>query len=386
MRLAVVAARVHARGGGRAAAGHDPPALPRAARGHEGAAARRHGRSGGSRARTREQIFQQLLGFAGYGFPESHAASFALLVYASAWLKRYHPAAFACALLNSQPMGFYAPHTLVEDAQRHGVEVPGAPTCPRAAGRSTAGGAAPGARRGSPGEAARRPGRAPRDPRAAARRGRGDRRGPCGRAVRVARRPRAPGAGLARVARPPRGGGRARRARAGSAQRGVAEPGARDRRGRSLRRRLAAGARAGPAGARARSRRCGRLRDTGLSTRGHPMAVVRPGLASGKVRTARELVAHAGPRAGGGGRHGHRPPAPGDGERHRLREPGGRDRHRQPGGHARCLRALPPVRGSPFLVARGRVERNGLVVNVRVDSMAPLALAPPVGDRARDFH
>ena len=52
-----------------------------------------------------EAIYQQLLGFAGYGFPESHAASFALLVYASAWLKRYHPAAFSCALLASQPMG-----------------------------------------------------------------------------------------------------------------------------------------------------------------------------------------------------------------------------------------------------------------------------------------
>src|SRR5512132_1154010 len=72
-----------------------------------------------------EIIFNQLLGFAGYGFPESHSASFALLVYASAWLKRFHPAAFACALLNSQPMGFYAPHTLLEDAKRHGVEVRG---------------------------------------------------------------------------------------------------------------------------------------------------------------------------------------------------------------------------------------------------------------------
>jgi len=79
----------------------------------------------GISARDAEVIFSQLLGFAGYGFPESHSASFALLVYASAWLKRYHPAAFACALLNSQPMGFYAPHTLAEDAKRHGVEVRG---------------------------------------------------------------------------------------------------------------------------------------------------------------------------------------------------------------------------------------------------------------------
>jgi error-prone DNA polymerase len=69
------------------------------------------------------QIFQQILGFGEYGFPESHAASFALLVYVSAWLKCHHPAAFTCALLNAQPMGFYAPSQLVQDARRHGVEV-----------------------------------------------------------------------------------------------------------------------------------------------------------------------------------------------------------------------------------------------------------------------
>jgi error-prone DNA polymerase len=70
-----------------------------------------------------EQIFQQIRGFGEYGFPESHAASFALLVYVSAWLKCHHPAAFCCALLNSQPMGFYQPAQLVQDAQRHGVKV-----------------------------------------------------------------------------------------------------------------------------------------------------------------------------------------------------------------------------------------------------------------------
>jgi error-prone DNA polymerase len=69
------------------------------------------------------QIFQQILGFGEYGFPESHSASFALLVYVSAWLKCHEPAAFTCALLNSQPMGFYAPAQLVQDARRHGVEV-----------------------------------------------------------------------------------------------------------------------------------------------------------------------------------------------------------------------------------------------------------------------
>ena len=69
------------------------------------------------------QIFMQIQGFGEYGFPESHAASFALLVYVSAWIKCHEPAAFACALLNSQPMGFYAPAQIVQDARRHGVEV-----------------------------------------------------------------------------------------------------------------------------------------------------------------------------------------------------------------------------------------------------------------------
>jgi error-prone DNA polymerase len=69
------------------------------------------------------QIYQQILGFGEYGFPESHSASFALLVYVSAWLKCHHPAAFCCALLNSQPMGFYAPSQLVQDARRHGVDI-----------------------------------------------------------------------------------------------------------------------------------------------------------------------------------------------------------------------------------------------------------------------
>jgi len=70
-----------------------------------------------------ERCFEQIKGFSEYGFPESHAASFAHLVYASAWLKRHHPAAFAAALINSQPMGFYAPAQIIRDAREHGVEV-----------------------------------------------------------------------------------------------------------------------------------------------------------------------------------------------------------------------------------------------------------------------
>ncbi len=69
------------------------------------------------------RIYSQIKGFGDYGFPESHSASFALLAYVSSWLKCYHPAAFCCALLNSQPMGFYLPAQLIQDARRHGVVV-----------------------------------------------------------------------------------------------------------------------------------------------------------------------------------------------------------------------------------------------------------------------
>jgi error-prone DNA polymerase len=80
-------------------------------------------KANGYSAQFAEAIYRQILGFGEYGFPESHSASFALLVYVSAWIKCHHPAAFCAALLNSQPMGFYAPAQLVQDARRHGVEV-----------------------------------------------------------------------------------------------------------------------------------------------------------------------------------------------------------------------------------------------------------------------
>ncbi|MGM0516403.1 MAG: error-prone DNA polymerase [Pseudomonadota bacterium] len=70
-----------------------------------------------------DRVYRQILGFGEYGFPESHSASFAVIAYASAWLKRHEPVAFYCALLNSQPMGFYGPSQLVQDARRHGVTV-----------------------------------------------------------------------------------------------------------------------------------------------------------------------------------------------------------------------------------------------------------------------
>ena len=70
-----------------------------------------------------ERVFEQIRGFGDYGFPESHAASFALIAYATAWLRCHYPDVFACSLLNAQPMGFYTPATIVDDAFRHGVEV-----------------------------------------------------------------------------------------------------------------------------------------------------------------------------------------------------------------------------------------------------------------------
>jgi error-prone DNA polymerase len=73
--------------------------------------------------RTAHAIYDKLVGFAGFGFPKSHAAAFGLLAYQSAWLRRYYPAEFLCALMNAQPMGFYPPSSLVRDAQRRGVEV-----------------------------------------------------------------------------------------------------------------------------------------------------------------------------------------------------------------------------------------------------------------------
>jgi len=70
-----------------------------------------------------ERVFKQILGFGEYGFPESHAASFALIAYATAYMRAHHPAEFTCSLLNGQPMGFYAPATIVDDAKRHGVTI-----------------------------------------------------------------------------------------------------------------------------------------------------------------------------------------------------------------------------------------------------------------------
>jgi error-prone DNA polymerase len=370
----------------------------------------------GIAAADAEVIFSQLLGFAGYGFPESHSASFALLVYASAWLKRHHPAAFACALLNSQPMGFYAPHTLVEDAKRHGVEVRGVDVtasgwestlegdphgAPAAAG-------APQAERGrgsdpAPGEQS---GLAASTELAA-----GTHLTPALRLGLHAIRglPRSVGDAIlsARAAAPFRSlgdlvrrGGVSRAWLVRLAEAGALGALAPDRRGavwRSL------GVEADPGdlfagmeppepdpglpAAGAAEEVSADFATTGLSARAHPMAVLRPALANGPVRTARELA-----------RLPDRAPVEVAGlviVRQRPEtakgivfvsledETGIANLVVMADVYERCRTV---VRGAPYLLARGRVERSGAVVNVRVDSVAPLALAPRVGSRAREFR
>ena len=114
---------IHARRGRRAAPRDGAQAQPRADGGDLPEADRRDGDERHRAEETARRIYNQINAFADYGFPESHAASFALLVYASAYLKHYYAPEFTAAILNAQPMGFYAPGTLVEDARRHGVEV-----------------------------------------------------------------------------------------------------------------------------------------------------------------------------------------------------------------------------------------------------------------------
>ena len=334
-----------------------------------------------------EKIFTHLLGFAGYGFPESHAASFALLVYASAWLKCHHPAVFATALINSQPMGFYAPHTLVEDAKRHGVAVRGVDV-DWSGWESSLEGERPG-QPPAPGEPPvirlglhlvqglpREVGEAV----AAARR-----EGPFGSVAALCLR-----AGLSRA-------WATRLAEAGALTgltperreavwKSMALPAKQDTGD------LFAGlapaepeARLEPASAAELVQ--GDYASTGLSARGHPMALIRPTLAGDRVRTVREL--------------------------NRLEDRAQVEvaglvivRQRPETAHGIVFVSLedetgianlvvmpdvyeryrPVVRGSPFLLARGRLERNGRVINIRVEALAPLAFAPKVGERARNFH
>ncbi len=296
-----------------------------------------------------ERCFNQFKGFSHYGFPESHSASFALIAYVTSWLKLYYPAAFCAALLDAQPMGFYAPHTLVEDARRHGVEV--RPVDSERLGlEEPAGGVGP--RRGGPGRRAvrrARPGPARAAPGAGAHQGPpGDQRAAGGGGAGSRRRLHLGGRpGAAHPAAPPRavasGPGRRarwadRRAAAGAV--GAARAG-RLRRGRSLLR-PAHGRRRGPLsphdGQGARGRR---LRHRG------PVAGVTPGglVARAARRTPRADRRRAGPGEGGAGGDdggaGDRPPAPAHGQGLHLPVGGGRDGHRQLRARAGALRAVP---------------------------------------------
>ncbi len=334
-----------------------------------------------------EQIFQQLLGFAGYGFPESHAASFALLVYASAWLKRYHPAVFACALLDSQPMGFYAPHTLVEDAKRHGVEVRGIDVV-RSEWECTL-----------EGEEAGRPPREVERP--ALRVGLAVVRGlpkTVGEGVVAARRLR-PFASIADLAR--------RAAVSPAWLERLATAGA--LRGLEVERRRAlwGALAAGPAAAEddlfagvttheppapipeasAGEEVAADFAATGLSERAHPMALLRPTLATRKVRTARELLHMrdgAAVEVAGLVIVRQRPQTASGIVFVSLEdETGISNLVVMPDVYERFR---PFVRGTSFLLAQGRIERTGQVVNVRVRSLAPLPTAHAAAPRARDFH
>jgi error-prone DNA polymerase len=334
-----------------------------------------------------EEIYRQLLGFAGYGFPESHAASFALLVYASAWLKRYHPAVFACALLDSQPMGFYAPHTLVEDAKRHGVEVRGVDVT-RSAWECTLEGAEPGRAVGEGERPALRIGlqvvrgfpSAVGEAIAAARSER-----PFESIPDLARRAGVSTAWLERLAQ-------------AGALRGLEV-----HRRRALWGALAAGP-ASDAGdllaaapmeepppelpePTASEEVAADYAATGLSERAHPMALLRPALASRKVRTARELLRmrdRAAVEVAGLVIVRQRPETASGLVFLSLEdETGIANLVVMPDVYEQFR---PLVRGASFILAQGRVERTGAVVNVRVRSVAPLPVVQDMGARSRDFH
>ena len=335
-----------------------------------------------------EAIHRQLLAFAGYGFPESHAASFALLVYASAWMKCHHPAVFATALLDAQPMGFYAPHTIVEDAKRHGVEVRGIDV-QHSGWESALEGPEPGARAAAGEVPALRVGLSairglPRE---------------VGELVVAARAAGGPFASVGDLAR------RAALSRAWLSR--LAEAGAlrslAPERHDAVWRALAVvpGSDGGdlfagsapeevPApipAASAEEDVAADFATTGLSDRAHPMAMLRPRLAARHVRTARELS-----------RLRDRAPVEVAGlviVRQRPETASGivfvslEDET----GIANLVvmpdvyeRFRPLVRGSSFLVARGRIERSGPVVNVRVAEVRPLPIERPIPSVSRDFH
>ena len=336
-----------------------------------------------------DRIFEQIKGFGDYGFPESHAYSFALLAYASSWLKCHEPACFLAAMLNSQPMGFYAPSQLIQDAQRHGVRGAAAGRVATATGTARSNRAtwhAPAVRLGlrlvgslreeartphSAGACRRRPFRRHRrpGPARAARRA-----GPDGAGRRPMRCNRWPAIAASRCGKRPRSGARRQLLRGRAHPRGAAgaAAGAR-RRGDRLRLRLdgphaappSAGAAAAAAGAHGAS-----------ST---PSSCT-------SCRNGRRVV---------GLRHRHRAPAAADGQRHHLRHARGRDR---PGQRDRvdstCARSSASrccMRGCWRCTAPGSATWTAAasvchLIAERLEDLTPLLGRLGRDNRSRDFH
>ena len=322
----------------------------------------------GSTSETANTIYDKLVGFAGFGFPKSHAAAFGLLAYQSAWLRRYYPAEFLCALLNAQPMGFYPPSSLVRDAQRRGVEVRAAARQPlaRRSARSRTGGGARRARL-----------------RAVGRRGRMREAVAARTAVRRPRRPRAPRVGASRTRSrrssrpvPATSGGRGAQLlwRLGVTARGEAVA------GRQPPARAAARADRGDPGA-ARSRRRGSGCSPTTSTRRSRSASIRSSCCGRTCRRASRTSAELADTPNGtriqvaGMAIARQRPSTANGIVFMLLE----DEHGQanliiPSQVYEAHRAI--IRGEPLLLARGKLERHDRNVNLlvaEVESLGPLA-------------
>ena len=384
--------RLHAGRGRPAAPGDGVQAQPRArwsgcASGSSTGMAER-----GITGEVADEIFDKMAAFANFGFPESHSVSFAYLVYASSWIKLHDPAAFCAALLNAQPMGFYSPHSLVQDARRHGVD--GAHARPQRARRCARATLRARARRvartasavrlglGSVRGVGDRPGRAIVAERArTARTRRGGPRAPARR--RLDARPRS------RRWPPPA------RSAASSDVDGRRSTGA-GRCGRSGRW-PSRGPTGWPAWSPAPTRRTlpgmtereeavADLWATGVSPDGHPDAVrARP------PRRARACVTAAGlrrgrrPAPGAGRRRRHPSPAAGDRGGHDVPEPRGRDRADQRGLLEGCwARYRRVARGAPALLIRGRLEKAEGVINIVAEQLEPLPRRRPPA--RRDFR
>ena len=298
-----------------------------------------------------ERCFRQIEGFGDYGFPESHAASFALLAYVSSWLKCHHPDAFACALLNAQPMGFYAPAQIVRDAREHGVEV--RPVDVNASGWDNSlerrGGGAPRGVLCTPSRPASGGRPAPG--------GCGTHRGRAPRALSRCRHARPPRRDLGLRHRDPGGGGRLPLDGTRSASGAVAGPragqgaAAAALRGRGSARRGegAGGGAAGHGGGRAGGR--GLPHAPPLVARASARLPARAAGGAGRA-CGRGDGARPGRRPRGGGRARAGAPAAGQRQGRDLHDAGGRDRDRERRRLAQHPGAIPPG-------GAGRAPRDG---------------------------